>query len=176
MKKLVAILAFACASTFANAAAVGWSCAGATAYAGNAYSFFVIGNAGVTSTTQISDLILAGADVSSYALGSGTVAANGAMTKAFSSSNATLDPGTYDAFFVLFDSTTQADANNFLVLAPASTQGKTITAQAASFTFAGQNQSTYINTASNWTAVPEPTSGLLLLLGMAGLALKRKVA
>lgn len=25
-----------------------------------------------------------------------------------------------------------------------------------------------------WTAVPEPTSGLLLLLGMAGLALKRK--
>lgn len=32
-------------------------------------------------------------------------------------------------------------------------------------------------TASNWTAVaPEPTSGLLLLLGMAGLALKRKRA
>lgn len=32
-------------------------------------------------------------------------------------------------------------------------------------------------TATVWTeAVPEPTSGLLLLLGMAGLALKRKVA
>ncbi|MBR4616199.1 MAG: PEP-CTERM sorting domain-containing protein [Kiritimatiellae bacterium] len=30
--------------------------------------------------------------------------------------------------------------------------------------------------ASNWAAVPEPTSGLLLLLGMAGLALKRKRA
>ena len=29
---------------------------------------------------------------------------------------------------------------------------------------------------SGWTAVPEPTSGLLLLLGMAGLALKRKRA
>ena len=27
-----------------------------------------------------------------------------------------------------------------------------------------------------WTAVPEPTSGILLLLGMAGLALKRKIA
>ncbi len=34
-----------------------------------------------------------------------------------------------------------------------------------------------INTsATQFTAVPEPTSGLLLLLGMAGLALKRKIA
>lgn len=31
-------------------------------------------------------------------------------------------------------------------------------------------------TASDWKAVPEPTSGLLLLLGVAGLALKRKRA
>ena len=30
--------------------------------------------------------------------------------------------------------------------------------------------------AAMWTAVPEPTSGLLMLLGMAGLALKRKRA
>ena len=30
--------------------------------------------------------------------------------------------------------------------------------------------------AGTWTAVPEPTSGLLLLLGVAGLALKRKRA
>ena len=29
---------------------------------------------------------------------------------------------------------------------------------------------------TGWTAVPEPTSGLLMLLGMAGLALKRKRA
>ena len=31
-------------------------------------------------------------------------------------------------------------------------------------------------TAGNWTAVPEPTSGLLMLLGMAGLALRRRRA
>ena len=31
-------------------------------------------------------------------------------------------------------------------------------------------------TVGKWSAVPEPTSGLLLLLGMAGLALKRKRA
>ena len=33
-----------------------------------------------------------------------------------------------------------------------------------------------INYASGWVAAPEPTSGLLLLLGVAGLALKRKRA
>ena len=38
------------------------------------------------------------------------------------------------------------------------------------------NQATYTQTAGNWAAVPEPTSGLLMLLGMAGLALKRKRA
>ena len=31
-------------------------------------------------------------------------------------------------------------------------------------------------TAGQWTAVPEPTSGLLMLLGMAGLALRRRRA
>ena len=38
------------------------------------------------------------------------------------------------------------------------------------------NMASQTQTASNWAAVPEPTSGLLLLLGMAGLALKRKRA
>ena len=38
------------------------------------------------------------------------------------------------------------------------------------------NQATYTGTADNWTAVPEPTSALLMVLGIAGLALKRKRA
>ena len=36
------------------------------------------------------------------------------------------------------------------------------------------NQATYTSTAGNWGPVPEPTSALLLMLGVAGLALKRK--
>ena len=38
------------------------------------------------------------------------------------------------------------------------------------------NQATYTSTPGNWAAVPEPTSGLLMLLGVAGLALRRKRA
>lgn len=49
------------------------------------------------------------------------------------------------------------------------------TATPASKTFASKSE---MATASNWKtmAVPEPTSGLLMLLGLAGLALKRKRA
>ena len=38
------------------------------------------------------------------------------------------------------------------------------------------NMATATQNASNWQVVPEPTSGLMLLLGVAGLALKRKRA
>ena len=41
-------------------------------------------------------------------------------------------------------------------------------------TFGVSNSAT--QNASNWTAAPEPTSGLLMLLGIAGLALRRKCA
>lgn len=35
---------------------------------------------------------------------------------------------------------------------------------------------TYADNTTSWQSVPEPTSGLLILIGMAGLALKRKRA
>ena len=49
-------------------------------------------------------------------------------------------------------------------------------AQATSTTTVAFANMTSATAASNWQSVPEPTSGLLLLLGAAGLALKRKRA
>ena len=40
----------------------------------------------------------------------------------------------------------------------------------------GANLTMLASSQANWTAVPEPTSGLLMLLGMAGLALRRRRA
>ena len=86
---------------------------------------------------------------------------------------------------------TAANTTYYAQLVVTDDKGNTITSEKAQFTT--DSSATYgdinfttgakfatatakIDYASGWTAAPEPTSGLLLLLGMAGLALKRKRA
>ena len=184
MKKMIVLVCAAAIVGMVQAAAVGWTLAGCNNYAGDAYSFFVIGQNGVDSVAQITALCADGKDVSAYAFGGGLVSGAGAANVTTSASGKSLDSGaTYDSFFVLFDSADTSKAGNYLAITSEQAAGlkKTVAASAGSFTFAGANQSTYVNTASNWSkvqgsGVPEPTSGLLLLMGMAALALKRKVA
>ena len=73
-------------------------------------------------------------------------------------------------YAVVFDAATFGDAENYAATASdktvsfTSSTGAKPASWSAFSTTAGQG----------WTAVPEPTSGLLMLLGMASLALKRK--
>ena len=182
MKKLLVFAACAMLAAVTQAASVGWSLAGASNYANDAYQFFVIGQKGATSIATITALLDAGTDTSSYAFGSGKIAANGAANvSATAAGQPTLDAGTYTGFFVVFDSASPASGSaNYAVVSGAATLTKTIAATTAQVAFAGGNASTILNNADNWksfgkgSGVPEPTSGLLLLVGAGMLALRRK--
>lgn len=84
--------------------------------------------------------------------------------------------GSLTAFAVVVDSTTLADAENYFLVSGGDTKTATFTSATGAKPLAWGDQTSYTQGAGKWTAVPEPTSGLLLLLGMAGLALRRKVA
>ena len=181
MKKMIMAVAIVCVAAFAQAASVGWSAAGMNSYAGDAYKFFVIGQNGVESTATITALLDAGSSIDSYAFGSGTISAAGAANVAAANSGKSLDAGTYTGFMVLFDSATPtAGDSQYVLISGQAGLTKTVTASAASVSFAAANVSSVVNNAANWKSfgkgggVPEPTSGLLLLVGGAMLALRRK--
>ena len=78
---------------------------------------------------------------------------------------------TLGVYYVILN--TNVDPNKYTTVADTLT-GRSDTGEAVF----GSNISMTAAAASSatWTAVPEPTSGLLMLLGMAGLALRRKRA
>lgn len=84
--------------------------------------------------------------------------------------------GTLTAFAVVVDSTDLATAENYFIVSGGDTKSATFTSATGMKQLSYGSQAAITQAAGGWTAVPEPTSGLLLLLGMAGLALKRKVA
>ena len=181
MKKLIMFAACAMLAAYTQAASVGWTLAGASAFAGDKYMFFVEGQNGAASVATITALLDAGTDVSSYAFASGTVAANGVASALATAAGApTLDAGTYTSFFVVFDSATlTAGETKYAVVSGAANLTKEIAATSATVSFAAGNQSTLLNNSANWAtygAIPEPTSGLLMLVGLGALALRRKRA
>ena len=184
MKKMLVAAAIVCAAVCAHAAAVGWSVAGGASVANNAYQFYVIGQNGVTDIATVTALLDAGASTADYVFGSGKLNGSGTGTQVASTSGKTLAGGTYQSFAVIFDSANPtAGASKYVLVSGLSNLTKTFADTAASVTFATGAAGSIVGDASNWKSfgsagpiAPEPTSGLLLLIGMAGLALKRKVA
>ena len=137
----------------ANAASFNWS-------AGNLYA--------VNGTSKFTG------DVTLYAVISGTATAVSTVTASTAGaiakttfSNDAFEAGTYYDFYF-----TYTDGSKMFT-----SDTKNVAAQATStpsITFGNMTSAT--QNPSNWQTVPEPTSGLLVLLGLAGLALKRKRA
>ena len=183
MKKLIVMLSIAGAAFMSHAAAVYWTCT--NVYAGND-SDTVSGIAYFLTTDMLAyedaqALQGKGASAITAALGSaysyqGSAGAFGVGSSA-AVANATLglsDATTYQAYLMIFDTAEVTDSSKFYLtdVKSLTTMGGTSTSQVKWGT-----QKTATQSSANWSsagAIPEPTSALLLLMGGAMLALRRK--
>ena len=185
MKKLMFMLAAAVAVVSAQAASVNWTCTNVKDGSGSPISgvaYFI----NAASLSQSDFRALNGADAFTTALSgmySYTPSEAGKYTVPMASApdNATLglsDSTAYSVYLAVFDTTTITDSSKYYL-----TDVKDLTTlsgtSSASLKFG--SQSTASQAAGAWSdvkgsAVPEPTSGLLMLVGLAGLALRRKRA
>ena len=192
MKKLMIALAAVAMATVASAATVKWNAngiseMGTSTLAGSSYAAYFVNSATLSRADMLAtyyDTDKAQLDLSFLATtsaasgysaplrdnpstGAGTgVTQGGTLTTSAGSSEA------WTGYVVIVDATSYDKANNAFVTSEL-TKSTGATGQAATLQFSSL---TGTQTASNWYAVPEPTSGLLMLLGMAGLALRRRRA
>ena len=179
MKKLLVIAAATLLGVAAQAAMVTWSVDNTyikgTTDAAEGWQMVFFDNAEVARADFIASLATGGykTSVATYAgIGSDLTDSDG-YADGVSKTQTYGNPETITGYFVLFDS----DDYNTATFAYVSE-----TMDATTGSTAGQNAAmdfgdvVATQDAKNWTAVPEPTSGLLLLVGGALLALKRRRA
>ena len=181
MKKIIIALAIVATAAISQAASINWS------IANNAFPKADTDTVNTSRTANYTVMLFAEssrADVMSI-LGAGTT--DGLSALAFVDATKTkvtgkasgvvtdVSAGAQTVFAVVFDTfnseMTLADAKNYITSSSITENSYSGTDAATSLDFTAANFAT-----SNWTAmaIPEPTSGLLLLLGVAGLALRRK--
>ena len=195
MKKLIIALAAVAFAAFAQAATVDWKLsskntiktysggdgAGITVYlvnavAGTAYDTFVSGLANGSVTA---------ANIESNALymDKGTTGTSGASLGKYTAGKATVaSPGVdYTVAFVYFEKV--GDVDYYYLSGTQTAKSYDGSAEYPSGTAAQWGSAAYsqanwhaVSTSGGGESVPEPTSGLLMLIGAAGLALRRKRA
>ena len=174
MKKLMLTLAAIATATVVNAAACAWSGAGVTLQTGDVatqYTMYLL-DASVTSASDMATYLSAG-DTSKLAAATVQTTTGIAVGTTAARWNTTFGNYTtgdvYTYYTVILDGAIDA-ADAYMITAE----------KTASVPSSGSMMMAFGTQASNtWNemaSVPEPTSGLLLLLGVAGLALKRKRA
>ena len=191
MKKLMIALAVAAIAAICNAATVNWSTGAMTLPDGATYSKNTTTAYLYALTADQYNAIVAawnngsGADmskaVSDYITGNSLTSevnannkASGKTSIAGTSSYAT-DATAYGAILINYTGTDEKNYvfGNIASIGIENGDVDVYVSALGSYVFGDTGAMT---TAAGWYAVPEPTSGLLMLLGLAGLALKRKRA
>jgi hypothetical protein len=185
MKKIMIIAAVAISAAFANAASVDWlgsyvmqpgASSVASGYLGALFAADDISIADLSAQIAVGDFT----GFNTFGVNQKTTNASGSFA---ATSWGTMDAGEHTFYAVVIDASTVADATQFWV---SGTKTEALVDGVGMETTVNFGLMTDTMTASNWTAitsesgesgaVPEPTSGLLMLLGVAGLALRRKQA
>jgi hypothetical protein len=172
MKKVLIAVAAIALAVSAQAASFKWTATAITpdpdGGAVTTYTAYLI-DASVVSYADAQAAIADG-DVSFIAgsaiLDSANTVAGGANARINATGGTTVADKSYTAYFVVL--------NNATTPTQAFLSNKTMTGTGNSMTdtaFAFQSQA-----GGTWTAVPEPTSGLLMLVGLGALALRRRRA
>ena len=173
MKKIIIGVCAVMLGIAAQAATVNWSSNAIQSSPDNAVAAGWLVEIYSSSVVYDYEAAMAG-DIAAWASGS-TVAAG--QTFRATGSGVQSDGTTASYYAVVYDASSIAGAKNYIVsdLVTVTTAANDATANLA---FGAMNASTAANKFlnSSWTAVPEPTSGLLMLVGLAGLALRRKRA
>ena len=184
MKKLMIMAAIVCTAVAVQAASYNWKTAAANQVyvagsttekfgSGTAYLFDTAATG--SSVAEVFALLVAGNDITGLAIDSSTISSGAVAAK--TGSNLVNAGATLSAFFAV------VDGSDFYISTVVSATGPDTGYETLSFKEKASSQLAAKDAASGYAgagwytaSVPEPTSGLLLLLGMAGLALKRKRA
>ena len=187
MKKILIAAAMVAFATIANAATFSWSCTGGASngrifaadgstqlYTSSGALTVYLFDAGITSQ----DALLEGLR-SEKAITEFTAVDTTTLNSSSKIGAKSVDYGTasaYDFYFAI------VDGDNVLITSSVTATGSDVGSTSVSFS-SGMNTASTKNYgdasfgSTGWyTAVPEPTSGLLMLVGLAGLALRRRRA
>ena len=170
MKKLLILAAVIVAGVAANAASFKWTGAniygsdGTTKFTGTAAIYAYLTTETVADAVKVVDVNVISGTIKSDAEGTAT-------GYTYNWADAT-GGKTYNFYMIVED----GDKTFNSAISDPSVIKQGAAAATSTTTVGFANMATATQNASNWQSVPEPTSGLLMLLGMAGLALRRRRA
>ena len=194
MKKMIMMMGAVVCAGIAQAASVSWNITavsdanGDALGTGKAYVFFVQGTTKADTSAYAQNMTIAAltellddanfsythGDISSAAAGTWTYASTTGVTPLTNAELGLTGATKYSVFAVITDTEDLNDSTKWMVTSATAASTTYGDSSGSTKAYAIGNQATASGT---WySAVPEPTSGLLMLLGMAGLALKRKRA